>query len=75
MKCNWNSIDLGWRMGSVDNMAKEAIEIATLLSTKVSFDFNGVKVNVTSQSDCEGVAMDTLNAVRFGKTSVFGKGW
>lgn len=55
-------------------MTKEAIEIAAMLDTKVCFEFNGVVVNVTSRSDWEDVSLKTLEAVKDGKKSVYGRG-
>ena len=46
----WNCIDLGWRLGSLGDMMMEAISIAELLNTNVSFDFNGVKVTVNKNT-------------------------
>ena len=43
MNCTWTHVDLAWRPGDIYSMTKEAVQIAELLNTKVSFDFNGVK--------------------------------
>ena len=75
MNCSWSCIDLGWTIGDIGSMSKEAIEVANLLNTKVSFDFNGVKVNVTKESNYVLVANDALEAVRLGINAVFGQGW
>lgn len=75
MKCSWSHIDLGWRCGDIGSMCKEAIEIAALLDTKVSFKFNSVKVNVAGRSDWEEVTEQALDAVRSGTTSVYGRGF
>lgn len=50
MKCSWNCIDLGWRLGMLGDMMMEAISIAELLETKVSFEFNGVQVTVNKNT-------------------------
>ena len=75
MNCSWSHVDLGFRFGDIGSMSKEAIEIAKLLDTKVSFVFNGVKVNVTKFSSYDTVAHAALDAVRDGKISAFGEGW
>ncbi len=74
MKCNWSSVSLGWRGGRISDMTKEAIEIAKLLDTKVNFEFNDVKVNVSKYSDWEDVTISVHEAVLDGKKSVHGKG-
>lgn len=74
MKCNWSHVSLGWRSGSIDNMTKEAIEVAKTLDTKVDFEFNGVKVNVSKHSDWKDVTIDVHEAIQSGKKSVYGKG-
>lgn len=78
MNCNWTHVDLGWRPGDIYSMTEEAVQIAKLLNTKVSFDFNGVKVHVTKQStdtDIDYLCEEVLNAIKQGKSSVFGRGW
>ena len=75
MKCSWNSVDLGWLIGGdVASMCKEAIEIATLLDTKVSFVFNEVRVNVSPKSSYILTAQKALVAVSSGVASVYGEG-
>ena len=75
MNCTWTHVDLGWRPGDIHSMTKEAVQVAELLNTKVSFDFNGVKVNITKHSTVTAVAEGALDAVRKGKNSFFGEGW
>lgn len=75
MNCNWNHVDLGWRLGDIGSMSDEAIEVARLLNTKVSFEFNGVKVNVSKDSFWKDVADSALDALRNGDSAVFGKGF
>lgn len=72
MKCNWSNVSLGWRSGSIDNMTKEAIVIAILLDTKVNFEFNGVTVNVSKNSDWRDVTISVHEAIQSGKISVYG---
>ncbi|HHB9680589.1 TPA: hypothetical protein ACOAY7_002972 [Vibrio cholerae] len=74
MKCDWSNISLGFRFGTIDDMTKEAIEVAKLLDTKVNFEFNGVLVNVSKHSDVEDVCFKTMDALKIGKKSVYGKG-
>lgn len=74
MKCNWSNVSLGFRFGTIDDMTKEAIEVAKLLDTKVNFEFNGVTVNVSKHSDVEDVYFKTMDALKIGKKSVYGKG-
>ena len=62
MVCSWYEIDLGSRLGSIDGMCKEAIEIAKLLNTQCTFNFNGVKVCVDKNSKWERVVEATLRA-------------
>ncbi len=59
MICSWYEIDLGSRLGSIDDMCKEAIEIAKLLNTQCAFDFNGVKVCVDRNSKWERVVVNS----------------
>lgn len=68
MKCSWSDIDLGWRLGSIDVMCKEAIEIAKLLDTRCSFEFNGVTVAVNKNSNWENLAKLVVDAVSKGNT-------
>jgi hypothetical protein len=68
MKCSWSDIDLGWRDGTIDNMVKEAIEIAKLLDTRCSFEFNGVTVAVNKNSNWETLSKLAKNAVADGNT-------
>lgn len=75
MKCLWNNVDLGWRAGDIWTMTRDAIAIAGTLDTKVSFEFNGVKVNVTKSSTIELVADKTILAVKQKQMSVYGEGW
>lgn len=76
MNCNWTHVDLGWRLGDIYSMVKEAVQVAELLNARVSFDFNGVKVNVTKNStDINGLCYEVLDAVKQGKMAVFGRGW
>lgn len=75
IKCNWSHIDLGWRSGEIFSMCDEAITIACVTSTKVSFEFNGIKVNVTGESNTDSVARKALEAVKSKETAVFGEGW
>ena len=63
MKCSWSDIDLGWRLGNVDSLCKEAIAIAVLLDTRCTFDFNGITVCVDKNSEWEKVAVAALKAV------------
>ena len=64
MNCSWTDIELGWRLGSIDNMAKEAIEIAKLLNTRCTFEFNGIIVAVNKDSDWEKVSLAALDAIK-----------
>lgn len=74
MKCNWSNVSLGYRFGNINEVIKEAIEIAKLLDTKVNFEFNGVLVNVSKHSDVEDVYFKTMDALKIVKKSVYGKG-
>jgi len=74
MNCKWRHVDLGWRCGAIYEMCDDAVQIAKLLNTQVSFTFNGVRVNVTSQSDPEDVSFKALEAVTSKTDAVFGKG-
>lgn len=74
MNCKWRHVDLGWRCGAIYEMCDDAVQIAKLLNTQVSFTFNGVRVNVSSQSDAEDVSFQALEAVKYETTAVFGKG-
>lgn len=71
---HFTHITLDWSIGTIGGMTEEAIELAKLTDMKVSFTFNGVKVNVTKQTTLQ-IATDALNAVREGKGSVYGEGW
>lgn len=73
MKCSWNKINLGWRLGNISEMVEEAIQIANLLDTKVSFEFNGVKVNLSKHSDHQNTVRKVTDAVGEGKT-IYGEG-
>lgn len=64
MNCSWSDIELGWRLGSIDSMTREAIEIAKLLNTRCTFEFNGVTVAVNKNSNWEKVALVALEAVK-----------
>ncbi len=74
MNCKWRHVDLGWRCGAIYEMCDDAVQIAKLLNTQVSFTFNGVRVNVSSQSDAEDVSFQALEAVKNKTDAVFGKG-
>ncbi len=74
MNCKWRHVDLGWRTGTIYEMCDEAVQIAKLLNTQVSFTFNGVRVNVSSQSDPEDVSFQALEAAKYETSAVFGKG-
>lgn len=74
INCSWSNVDLGWRCGEIFSMCKEAIEIAKLLNTKVSFEFNKVRVNVSKSSSANNLAIKALAAAQAGKTSVYGEG-
>lgn len=63
MNCSWSDIELGWRLGSIDSMTKEAIEVAKLLNTRCTFEFNGVTVAVNNNSNWEKVAHAALIAI------------
>lgn len=74
MNCKWRHVDLGWRCGTIYEMCDEAVQVAKLLNTQVSFTFNGVRVNVSNQSDVEGVSFQAMEAVKNKTDAVFGKG-
>lgn len=74
---HYTTIDLGWVMGNFCDLFTEALAIAGLTNTKVSFDFNGVRVHITSESRLKEVWVDVKKAIRSeGKSpNVFGRGW
>lgn len=74
MNCKWRHVDLGWRCGAIYEMCDDAVQIAKLLNTQVSFTFNGVRVNVSNQSDAEDISFKALEAVKNKTDAVFGKG-
>lgn len=51
MKCSWLDIDLGWRFGDVTDQVREAIEIATLLDTRCTFEYQNTIVSVDKNCD------------------------
>lgn len=71
MKCSWTNVDLGWRTGSIYDMCEEAVQIAKLLDTGVSFMFNGCSVNLTKNSVAEQMVKSIMVAVNYDQTSVF----
>lgn len=75
MKCPWHKIDLGWTCGDIATLCKQALEIAILLDTKVSFDFNGVKVNISPKTDVKGVIEKAFMAIGTDTKSVYGEGF
>lgn len=68
-------LDLGWSMGSFDYLFNEAKRIAELTNTKVSFSFNGVKVNMTKDSTLDYTWPLIQEAIKHQKLSAFGEGW
>ncbi len=75
MNCPWNKIDLGWTCGDICTLSNKAVDIAKLLNTKVTFEFNGVKVCASPTTSAGRLAYAALDAVRDGKTSVYGEGF
>lgn len=72
MKCSWGKIKLGHRFGTVAEMTAEAVKIAELLDCRVSFEFNGVEVNVDRYTDLRPERIDAvLCAVRQDKKEVY----
>ena len=63
MKCSWSDIDLGWRAGTINNMVKEAIEIATLLDTRCTFEYQNTIVSVDKNCDLTST-VDAVLAVQ-----------
>ena len=74
MKC-FNKIDLGWASGDIGSLFREAKEIATKCDVKVSFDYNGVKVNMSKNSTLEHIWTRLQDAIQTNKLSCFGEGW
>jgi hypothetical protein len=74
MKC-FHNIDLGWAIGDIGSLFKEAKEIATKCDVKVSFDFNGVKVNMSKDSTLEHIWPRLQEAMKGKNLSCFGEGW
>lgn len=70
MKCSWDCVDLGHRMGLLGDMMMEARTIAALLGTKVSFDFNGVKVILNENTSVLYNQQVVLDAVQSGKKKI-----
>ena len=60
MKCSWSDIDLGWRFGDVTDQVREAIEIATLLDTRCTFEFQNTIVSVDKNCDLTGTVKAVL---------------
>jgi len=75
MKCSWNKIDLGWTCGDIGTLCRQASEISILLDTKVSFDFNGIKVNLSPKSNVSTLIEKTMQAVGTETKSVYGEGF
>lgn len=75
MKCRWRSINLGWTPGMIDEQITEAVHIAKMLDTKVSFDFSGIKVNVTKNSTIEYTYNAYIQAQKGERIACFGEGW
>lgn len=71
----FKQIDLGWTTGDIGGMFKEAKEVANVLDVKVSFEFNGVKVNISKNSTFEYVYSKLEEAIKTKKLSCFGEGW
>ncbi len=74
MKC-FHRIDLGFALGDIGSLFIEAKEIATKCDVKVSFDFNGVKVNMSKNSTLEYIWPRLQEAIQTKKLSCFGEGW
>lgn len=74
MKC-FHRIDLGFALGDIGSLFIEAKEISTKCDVKVSFDFNGVKVNMTKNSTLEYIWPRLQDAIQTKKLSCFGEGW
>lgn len=75
MKCPWRKIDLGWTCGDIGTLCKQALEIAITLDTKVSFDFNGVKVSLSPKTNAADITEKALMAVGTDTKSVYGEGF
>jgi hypothetical protein len=75
VKCPWYKIDLGSACGDIYTLSKQAVEIAKLLDTEVSFDFNGVKVNASAKTCPTKLATDACDAVGKGIKSIYGEGF
>lgn len=72
MKCSWTNVDLGWRTGSIYDMCEEAVQIAKVLDTEVSFMFNGCRVNLTKNSVAdEQTVKSIMVAINYDQTIVF----
>lgn len=71
----FHRIDLGFALGDIGGMFREAKEIANTLDVKVSFEFNGVKVNISKHSTLEYVYPRLQDAIQTRKLSCFGEGW
>ena len=75
MKCPWSKINLGWACGDIFTLSRQAVEVAKLLNTKVTFDFNGVKVCASPITNPRDLSASALGAVEEGKGSVYGEGF
>ena len=74
MKC-FNRIDLGFAFGDIGSLFREAKEIAIKCDVKVSFEFNGVKVNISKNSTLDYIYPKLQDAIQTKKLSCFGEGW
>lgn len=68
-------ITLNWALGDFARQFKHAKEIASLTGLKVSFEFNGVKVNITGRSTADRTYELYREALSAGSKSIFGEGW
>lgn len=68
-------ITLNWLLGDFTSQFKEARAIAFLTGLKVSFEFNGVTVNITERSTADHTHNLYREALSTGGKSVFGEGW
>ena len=71
----FKDIDLGWEMGSIGHLLKNAIEICEATDCRAGFNFNGVKVRVTKHTNINDMAEVALKAVQEGTNQVTCKNW
>jgi len=67
----WSEVTV-FAFGTIDEMTKEAIELANVLDNSVNFKFNGVEVKVSKNSNPDVVSRNVLEDVKNKINKVYG---